>query len=72
MARQRQLFAKPRLSAAHRNALIRSALLDYPIHQAAREEARRAQHDELPIYRRRLHQHTLPFHGKPGWLTVIE
>ena len=71
MKLQRQLFAKPRMSAAHRKALISAALLDYPIRQAAREEKRRVELDRLPIYRRRFHQPDLPFDSKPGWLTVV-
>ena len=69
--KQRQLFAKPRLSATSRKALVRAALIDYPIHQAAREERRRVERNGLPVHRRR-HQLTLPFYGKPGWETVIE
>ena len=53
MRKQRQLFAKPRMSATHRKALIRAALLDYPIRQAAREAARRAERTALPVHRPR-------------------
>ena len=74
MRKQRQLFAKPRMSAAHRKALIRAALLDYPIRQAEREECRRIKREGFPIWRPRSqsYQHNLPFNRKVrlGWLTV--
>ena len=74
MRKQRQLFAKPRMSAAHRKALIRAALLDFPIRQAAREECRRIKREGLPIWRPRPqpHQYKLPFNRRVrlGWLTV--
>ena len=71
MPKQRQLFAKPRMSAAQRKAIIRAALLDYPIRQAAREEVRRVERETLPIHAGRVHQLELPFYGKSGWLTVV-
>ena len=71
MPKQRQLFAKPRQSAAHRKALIRAALIDYGIRQDARDEKRRVRREGSPIHRRQYHQLGLPFQGKPGWLTVL-
>ena len=71
MPKQRQLFAKPRMSAAHRKALIRTALIDYPIRQDARDEKRRVRREGSSIYRRRLRQYTLPFYGNTGWETVL-
>ena len=76
MRKQRQLFAKPRMSAAHRKALIRAALIDYPIRQAARENRRRAAREGLPIWRPISEplQYHLPFNGQGrlGWLTMPE
>ena len=75
--RQRHLFAAQRMSAAHRKALIRAALIDYPIRQAARANRRRATREGLPTWRPIPElelQYHLPF-TKPrraGWLTMPE
>ena len=75
MRKQRQLFAKTRMSGKQRKALIRSALLDYPIRQAAREQRRRDTREGLPIRKPKSqpYQYNLQFNRRQvrlGWLTI--
>ena len=72
MRKQRQLFAKPRMSGQQRKSLIRAALLDFPLRQAARERKRSERRTPKPKPKRRAAvQLSLLFYRRRGWLEVL-
>lgn len=72
MKHQRQLsIPLPKLTHAQKIAIIRAALRDYPLRQAARESKRRRRRTPKPK-RRAGRQLILPFYSRPGWLEITE